>query len=62
MLINEPKYFQEDDMICPYCDHPQEEPWDYRRKDSGKTECESCAKKFKYVRDTKISYSTWELE
>lgn len=61
MLINEAKYVGEDEMVCPYCEHPQDSPWDWK-KHSAKVECQSCAKKFKYVRNVKTTYDTWELE
>jgi hypothetical protein len=49
-----------DFIICPHCGHVHGDSWEWGGKegDWNNGGCESCGKKFDWMRDVKISYST----
>lgn len=46
-----------DEIVCPYCGHEQSDSWELKHNE-GEDFCGSCEKKFTYIRDISVSYST----
>jgi hypothetical protein len=59
--VSEHETYAESEITCPYCGYEYTESYEYDSSDldaCGEEDCPDCEKKFKWSRNTSITYST----
>ena len=59
-FVRETQHTFKDEMVCPYCLHPDTDSYEYE-PDNGIATCGDCGKEFRYDRATTITYTTSKL-
>lgn len=48
------------EIVCPYCGYESGDSWEC--SDDGEITCSDCSKKFNYVRNTSVNYSSSKID
>lgn len=55
------KYYRNDEVVCPHCNHSHNDSWEFDDDDDEAT-CESCGKDFHLQIETQRKYTTSKEE
>ena len=53
--------FNNDEVVCPYCGYKDEDTFEYN-EDESEVECLHCNRKFVYVREICVKYTTHRID
>lgn len=61
-MMDKYKYDSTKQPICPHCDEPQSDAWEWGDRECGQIECGSCCKPFLWSKYVKVTWTTRKLE